>query len=81
MKIEAIHVSNFAALQAVIAFQSGREGEPPFDELDEVTQDALIEVAKHAIAAALSAWPGAIHIDAVDFEPKLILPLPKEQKP
>ena len=33
---------------------------------------------KGHIAAAIAAWPGAWHVDAVDFEPKLILPLTHE---
>ena len=39
--------------------------------------DSLIE-ARAAIAAALNAWPGAWHIRPVDFEEKLILPLPQK---
>ena len=35
--------------------------------------------AKSAIAAAINAWPGMWHIKAVDFEGKVILPLPMEQ--
>ena len=31
-----------------------------------------------AIAAAINAWPGAWHVDAADFEDKLILPLTHE---
>jgi len=31
-----------------------------------------------ALAAGLAAWPGAWHVDAADFEEKLILPLPEE---
>jgi len=34
---------------------------------------------KAAIAAALNAWPGAWHVDAADFEEKLILPLTQEK--
>lgn len=34
--------------------------------------------ARAACAAMLAAWPGAWHVDAVDFEPKLILPLTQE---
>jgi hypothetical protein len=34
---------------------------------------------RHAFAAGLAAWPGAWHVDAVDFEPKLILPLTQEK--
>ncbi len=35
---------------------------------------------RHAFAAALAAWPGAWHVDAVDFEAKLILPLKQEPR-
>jgi len=31
-----------------------------------------------AISAAINAWPGAWHVDAADFEDKLILPLTQE---
>ncbi len=31
-----------------------------------------------ALTAGLAAWPGAWHVDAVDFEEKLILPLTQE---
>ena len=34
---------------------------------------------RKAIAAALNAWPGAWHVDAADFEEKLILPLTQEK--
>jgi hypothetical protein len=34
--------------------------------------------ARAACAAMLNAWPGNWHVDAVDFEPKLILPLTQE---
>ena len=34
--------------------------------------------ARASISAALSAWPGMWHIRAVDFEGKVILPLPQE---
>ncbi len=37
-----------------------------------------ISEARAAIAAAINAWPGAWHVDAADFEEKLILPLPQE---
>ena len=37
-----------------------------------------IQIATAACAAMLAAWPGAWHVDAVDFEPKLILPLTQE---
>ena len=30
------------------------------------------------LIAALSAWPGVWHIKAVDFEGKIILPIPTE---
>ena len=33
---------------------------------------------KSSLAAALNAWPGAWHVDAADFEEKLILPLTQE---
>jgi hypothetical protein len=35
----------------------------------------LLKKARAAFAAGLAAWPGAWHVDAVDFEPKLILPV------
>ena len=41
-------------------------------------EDQII-IRRH-IAAAIAAWPGAWHVDAVDFEPKLILPLPQEPR-
>ena len=53
------------------------------DEVVEAYVDAFYAkdmTRKAAIAAALNAWPGAWHVDAVDFEPKLILPLPAEQQ-
>jgi hypothetical protein len=31
--------------------------------------------ARAAFAAGLAAWPGAWHVDAADFEAKLILPV------
>lgn len=39
-------------------------------------EDQII-IRRH-IAAAINSWPGAWHVDAVDFEPKLILPLTQE---
>ncbi len=36
------------------------------------------EEARSALAAGLAAWPGAWHVDAADFEEKLILPLTQE---
>ena len=54
------------------------------DEVVEAAAMQLPGMAGHqryvraAIAAALNAWPGAWHIDADDFEEKLILPLPEE---
>jgi hypothetical protein len=35
---------------------------------------------RKAIAATINAWPGAWYVDAVDFEPKLILPLTQEPR-
>jgi hypothetical protein len=55
-------------------------------ELDNVEWHTLNDVAitlrcNHArstLAAGLAAWPGAWHVDAADFEEKLILPLTQE---
>ena len=33
-----------------------------------------------ALRAGIAAWPGMWHIKAVDFEGKIILPLPQEKK-
>lgn len=33
-----------------------------------------------ALRAGIAAWPGMWHIKAVDFEGKVILPLPQENK-
>ncbi len=52
------------------------------DEVVEAFVDAYYAkdmTRKAAIAAAINAWPGAWHVDAVDFEPKLILPLIQEK--
>jgi len=34
--------------------------------------------ARDTLAAAINAWPGAWHVDAADFEEKLILSLTQE---
>jgi hypothetical protein len=39
-------------------------------------EDQII-IRRH-IAAAINVWPGAWHVDAADFEEKLILPLTQE---
>ena len=57
-------------------------------ELDNVEWHTLNDVAiklrcDHAravLAAGLAAWPGAWHVDAADFEAKLILPLTQEPR-
>ena len=36
--------------------------------------------ATAALRAGIAAWPGMWHIKAVDFEGKVILPLPQEDK-
>lgn len=36
--------------------------------------------ARAALRAGIAAWPGMWHIKAVDFEGKVILPLPQENK-
>jgi len=41
-------------------------------------RDQVRSRIRTAFAAGLAAWPGAWHVDAVDFEPKLILPLTQE---
>ena len=33
-----------------------------------------------ALAAAINAWPGMWHIEPIDFEGKIILPLPTEKE-
>ncbi len=38
------------------------------------------ESCAEAIAAAINAWPRMWHIEAVDFEHKIILPLPQEAR-
>ena len=48
---------------------------------DELDDEERIQWRTHAIAAlraGLAAWPGMWHIKAVDFEGKIILPLPGE---
>jgi hypothetical protein len=40
-------------------------------------EDQII-IRRH-IAAAINVWPGAWHVDAADFEEKLILPLTQEK--
>ena len=35
---------------------------------------------RDTLAAAINAWPGAWHVDAADFEEKLILPLTQEPR-
>ena len=51
------------------------------DEVLEVLRENILHDCsfKHAIAAAINAWPGAWHVDAADFEEKLILPLTQEK--
>jgi len=39
----------------------------------------VVTLARAALTAGLAAWPGAGHVDAADFEEKLILPLTQEK--
>lgn len=54
------------------------------DEVFEAFQKAWAVTStlstKECLAAAINAWPGMWHIKAVDFEGKVILPLPQEDK-
>ena len=52
---------------------------PKWEFLPTHRQELWLNDAHAAIAAAINAWPGAWHVDAVDFEEKLILPLTQEK--
>jgi len=58
---------------------SGRSDFPLWEDLHTGVRHIQIERQRTAIAAALNAWPGAWHVDAADFEEKLILPLTQEK--
>ena len=51
-------------------------------EPDEQTDEARFILVRQftlaALRAGIAAWPGMWHIKAVDFEGKIILPLPTE---
>jgi len=51
-----------------------------FWEILKATQPDWKDEARATIAAAINAWPGMWHIEAVDFEHKIILPLPQEAR-
>ena len=51
-----------------------------WEDIDDEERDACFAEAIAALRAGLAAWPGMWHIKAVDFEGKVILPLPQENK-
>lgn len=50
----------------------------PDTRAHELTEDEVGEIVLAACLAMLKHWPGMWHINALDFEGKIILPLPKE---
>jgi hypothetical protein len=58
---------------------SGRSDFPLWEDLHTGVRHIQIERQRAALTAGLAAWPGAWHVDAADFEEKLILPLTQEK--
>jgi hypothetical protein len=52
----------------------------PDTRAHELTENEVAEIAIAALRAGIAAWPGMWHIEAVDFEGKVILPLPQETR-
>jgi hypothetical protein len=60
-----------AAVNYIVASGNG----PAWDEYSAEEQAIVIADAREMMAAAFSAWPGAWHVNAADFEDKIIFPL------
>ena len=52
----------------------------PWEDLSVDGKEYYMKHATAALRAALAAWPGMWHIKPIDFEGKIILPLPQEKK-
>ena len=52
----------------------------PWENLSVDGKEYYMKHATAALRAALAAWPGMWRIKVVDFESKVILPLPQEKK-
>ena len=66
-----------AKLEAAVAIHRLVE---PDTRVHELTEDEVGEIARAACLAMLKAWPGMWHIEPIDFEGKIILPLPPEKE-
>jgi len=86
IKLEQIPISDEAAEAAARAIIIASGGNP--DALLRLTihkttikaWQQVVPLARAALTAGLAAWPGAWHVDAADFEAKLILPLTQDPR-
>lgn len=75
---EAVEAAAKALYEAWCKVHGVEDTSMPWGDIDDEERDACFAEAIAALRAGIATWPGMWHIKAVDFEGKVILPLPTE---